>query len=99
MLTAILDDFLLVCAGIFLNMSLVHLLNFEETKHHPMIRMWRSPRLASSIWGVIQLFCGGLILLLLKYSFELSLSTLFVFLGFSFWAILIGFTAARRDRK
>src|SRR5579859_5615283 len=99
MISAVGSDFLLFCAGVFLNTSLVHLLNFEETRHHPMIRIWRSPKLGSSVWSVVQLFCGGLILLLLHYRFELSLETLFVVLGFIFWAILIGYWSGKRDEK
>ncbi len=99
MLPTFLSYFALFCSGIFLDMSLVHLFNFEETRHHPMIRRWRSPKLGSSVWGVIQLFCGGLLLLLFHYRFELSLETLFVFLGFSFWAILVGYWSSKRDQQ
>ena len=87
-----------VC-GIFLNMSLNHLVNFEETKRHPMIARTGSPKLASSIWGTIQLLAGGVILLLLDYKFELSFDTLFLFLGFSIWAILLGALGDRADRR
>ena len=87
-----------VC-GVFLNMSLNHLVNFGETARHPMIARTGSPKLASSIWGTIQLFAGGLILLLLDYKFELSLNTLCIFLGFSVWAIFLGALGDRADRR
>ena len=86
-----------VC-GIFLNMSLNHLVNFEETKRHPMIARTGSPKLASSIWGTIQLLAGGVILLLLDYKFELSFDTLFLFLGFSVWAVFLSVIADRLDK-
>ena len=59
-------------AGILLNMSLVHLVNFSETRHHPIIARSKVPRLASTLWGLGYLFFGGLILLLLHYQFTLS---------------------------
>ncbi len=86
-------------SGIFLNMSLNHLVNFSETRRHPMIARWKSPKLTSSIWGCIQLFAGGIILLLLGYKFELNLNTLFIFLGFSVWAIFLGALGDRADRR
>jgi hypothetical protein len=36
-------------AGILLNMSLVHLVNFSETRHHPIIGRSRAPRMASTL--------------------------------------------------
>jgi hypothetical protein len=91
MIMLILYDFLFFCAGVFFHMSIVHFFCFSETASHPMIRIWKNPRLASSISGVIQLFFGLLIILLLKYQFELNFNTLFLFVGFSFWGILRGF--------
>ena len=95
----ILNYFLYFLSGIFLNMSLIHLTDFDETKHHPMIARSKYPKLASTIWGLIQLFFGLLILLLLNYKFELQPSTAFIFLGFSIWAIFLGIVSMRRDRK
>ena len=86
-------------SGIFLNMSLNHLVNFGETARHPMIARTGSPKLASSIWGTVQLLAGGLILLLLGYKFELSLNTLCIFLGFSMWAIFLGALGDKADRR
>ena len=80
-------------------MSLNHLVNFGETARHPMIARTNSPKMASSIWGTVQLFAGGIILLLLDYKFELSLNTLFLFLGFSVWAIFLGMLGDRADRR
>lgn len=95
----ILTLFLYFVSGIFLNMSLNHLVNFAETRRHPMIARTGSPKLASSIWGVVQLFAGGLILLLLGYKVEPSAYTLCLFLGFSAWAIFLGAIGDRADRR
>ncbi len=95
----IVDDFLYFFAGLLLNMSLEHLVNFNITLHHPMIARTGSPKLASTLWGLGQLFLGGLILLLLHYRFELSWNTFFVFLGFSLWAIFLAFISDRGDQK
>jgi hypothetical protein len=92
MIRLILNNFLYFCAGVFFHMSIVHFFCSSETVNHPMIRIWENPRLASSISGSIQLFFGLLILLLLKYKFELNFNTLFLFAGFSFWGILRGFS-------
>lgn len=95
----ILNLILYFLSGIFLNMSWVHLFNFAETQNHPMIKKSKYPRLASTLWGLFQLLCGALILLGLNYQFNWSLNTLFLFLGFSLWAILLGVVGERRDRK
>lgn len=42
----ILDYLLTFIAGILLNMGLVHLVNFSETRHHPIIARSKTPRLA-----------------------------------------------------
>ena len=94
----ILDSLLYFLAGILLNMSLVHLVNFAETRHHPMIARSKRPRMASTLWGLGYLFFGSLILLLLHYQLVLSLDTVFIFLGFSAWAIFLAATAERRER-
>ena len=95
----ILNDFFYFFAGILLNMSLVHLANFSETRHHPIIARSKRPKLASTLWGLGYLFFGGLILLLLHYQFMLNLETGFIFLGFSGWAIFLGILAEKRDKK
>jgi len=46
---------LLFFAGVFLHMSVLHLFLFGKTASHPMIRMRKSPKKASSIRGGIQL--------------------------------------------
>jgi hypothetical protein len=84
-----LDAFLCFCAGIFFHMSVLHFFCFAQTASHPMIRMWKRPKLASSIWGSIQLVAGALILLLLNYRFRLDLDTLTLLAGFCFWGILV----------
>jgi hypothetical protein len=89
-------DFLYFLAGIFLHMSLLHLFSFYETQHHPMIARARNPYFASKIWGVIQLSCGTIILALGKFQFGWNLPTLFVWLGFSFWAALLGIVSGKR---
>jgi hypothetical protein len=100
---AALDAFLCFCAGVFLNMSVLHLFRHEETATHPMIRMWRRPRLASAIWGCIQLLAGALILLVIGFRFALDLETLLLLAGFCFWsllgAILVGQDRPGGDRS
>ena len=95
----ILNAFLYFLSGILLNMSLVHLVNFAETRRHPMIARSNFPKLASTIWGLVYLFLGVLILLALNYKFELQPSTGFIFLGFSIWALFLGIMSERADRK
>ncbi len=80
---SILNACLYFVSGVLLNMSLVHLVNFAETRHHPIIARSKFPKLASTIWGLIYLFLGGFILLALNYQFEWQLSTALIFLGFS----------------
>ena len=99
MATNLLNYFLYFLSGILLNMSLVHLVNFSETRRHPMIAKSKTPKLARTLWGLGQLFFGGLILLLLKYQFALSLATACIFLGFSVWAIFLGVMAEKADRR
>jgi len=86
-------------AGILLNMSLVHLVNYAETRHHPIIARSKMPKLVSTLWGLGYLFLGVLILLLLHYQFVLSVDTAFIYLGFSVWAIFLGTIAEKRDRR
>ena len=95
----ILDYLLTFIAGILLNMSLVHLVNFSETRHHPIIARTKAPRLASTLWGLGYLFFGALILLLLHYQFTLHLDTAFLFLGFSAWAIFLATLAEKRNKE
>jgi hypothetical protein len=83
-----LDAFLCFVAGVFFHMSFLHFFCFAETSTHPMIRMWKRPRLASAIWGSIQLFAGALILLLITFRFALDLDTVMLLAGFCFWGVL-----------
>jgi hypothetical protein len=99
MIISILHYFLYFCAGVFFHMSVIHFFCFSETASHPMIRMWKSPAIASSIWGSIQLLAGLLILLLLHYRFELSFNTLLLFIGFSLWGIMRGFIVEAKKKK
>ena len=96
---SILNACLYFLSGVLLNMSLVHLVNFAETRRHPIIARSKFPKLASTIWGLIYLFLGGLILLALNYQFVWQLSTAFIFLGFSVWAIFLGIVSERADRR
>jgi hypothetical protein len=84
----VLDALLCFCAGVFLHMSILQIFCFPETAHHPMIRIWKRPRLASSIWGTIQLSAGVMILLLINHRFKLDLDTLSLLVGFCFWGVL-----------
>lgn len=95
----ILGFFLYFIAGILLNMSLAHLVNFAETTRHPIIARTKFPKLASTIWGLVYLFFGGLILLTLHYKFELRTETVVIFAGFSAWAIFLAVVSERADRR
>jgi hypothetical protein len=95
----ILNGLLYFAAGILLNMSLAHLVNFAETGRHPLIARTGYPKLASTLWGLVYLGLGGLILLLLGYQFTLQPATLLIFLGFSVWAVFLAATAERLDRR
>jgi hypothetical protein len=95
----ILDFFLYFISGILLNMSLAHLVNFAETTRHPIIAKTKFPKLTSTLWGVVYLFLGGIILLALHYKFELQPSTAFIFLGFSAWAIFLAIVSERSDQR
>jgi uncharacterized membrane protein YesL len=92
-------DFLYFLAGIFLHMSLLHLFSFYETQHHPIIARARNPYLASKVWGILQLFFGTIILAFCRFQFGLNLPTLFLFLGFSFWAAFLGIVSGARYNK
>lgn len=100
---AALDAFVCFCAGVFLNMSVLHLFLFERTATHPMIRMWPRPRMASALWGSVQLFAAALILLLIRPRFALNLDTLLLVAGFCFWsvlgALLFGTAGGDPDRR
>ncbi len=78
---------LLLLAGVCFHMSILHFYVFSETASHPMIRMWKHPKLASSLWGGIQLAVGLVIILLLNYQLQPSLDTLFLFAGFVTWGV------------
>jgi hypothetical protein len=80
--------FLLFWAGIFIHMGLMHHFSFDKVKTHPMIRMWKSPKIAASVWGIFQLSFAILILLFQNFQFGKNLDTIFVFLGYCFWALL-----------
>ena len=90
--------FLYFLSGILTDMGLVHLYNFAETSHHPIFARSKTPRLASTLWGLGYVFFAGLILLLQGYRFELSLATVFIFLGFSAWAIFLAVLAEKRRK-
>ena len=96
---SIVNALLCFVAGIFLNMSLLRLVNFSETRVHPMIRRMKSPKLASTLWGLLQLFLGALILLLIHYRFALTPDTAVLFLGFGGWAVFVAAASDRSDRK
>ena len=99
MVVDILRYVLCFMAGALLNMSLAHLANFAETTRHRSIARTPSPKLTSILWGILQLFLGSGILLLLKYQFALSSDTLCLFAGFSLWAIFLGALADKKDKE
>lgn len=92
-------DFLYFIAGIFMHMSLLHLFSFYETEHHPMISRAENPYLASKLWGVVQMALGISILAFTQYQFGKNLPTLFLFLGFGFWAIFFGIASGSRYKR
>jgi hypothetical protein len=61
--------------------------------------MWKMPKLASTVGGLIQLFTGGLVRLLVHYEFALSAYSLSLFLGFGAWAIFLALLEERVDRN
>jgi hypothetical protein len=86
-------------AGICFHMSILHFYGFSETASHPMIRMWKYPKLASSIWGSIQLAVGLIVVLLLKYQLQQTLDTLLLFAGFVAWGIVRAAILEKKDSK
>ncbi|HVM71047.1 MAG TPA: hypothetical protein VMT91_04770 [Anaerolineales bacterium] len=93
----VLNIFFCFLCGIFLEMAMVHLFNYTETRHHPMISRAKSPHLASTLWGLGYLFFSGLILMLIHFKFEVSAGAAALFLGFAGWAIFLAVIAERRE--
>lgn len=92
----ILKLFLCFISGVLLNMAMVHLFNFAETSHHPIIARSKHPHMASTLWSLGYLFSGCLALMLVHFRFEISLDALAIFLGFAAWAIFLATIAERR---
>ncbi len=90
---------LLFFAGICFHMSFLHFYGFSETASHPMIRVWKYPKLASSIWGSIQLAVGLIIILLLNYQLQQTMDTLSLFVGFVVWGIIRAVILENKDRR
>ena len=88
MLELIVRYFLFFLAGIAIHMGFMHHFSFDRVKTHPMIRIWKSPKMAAAISGIIQFSIALLILLLQNFRLGLNSDTFFVFLGYSFWAVL-----------
>ncbi|HTX90200.1 MAG TPA: hypothetical protein VMC09_03200 [Anaerolineales bacterium] len=86
-------------AGICFHMSILHFYGFSETASHPMIRMWKYPKLASSIWGSIQLAVGLIVVFLLKYQLQQTLDTLFLFIGFAVWGIFRAVILEKKEKN
>ena len=80
--------FLFFLAGIVIHMGFMHHFSFDRVKTHPMIRIWKSPKMAAAISGIVQFSIALLILLPQNFRLGLNSDTFFVFLGYSFWAIL-----------
>lgn len=95
----IINYLLYFVSGILLNVSLLHLVNFSETRRHPMIRRTKSPRFASTLWGLGQLLLGSIILLLPHYRFEPIFSSALVLLGFGAWGTFVAAMSDRSDRR
>jgi hypothetical protein len=90
---------LLFCAGAFFHMCALHFFHFEETAGHPMIRMWRSPCIASALWACVQLAAAVLILFFLDYRLRASLEAVPLFVGFCLWGILRGVNEQKRINR
>ena len=88
MVQLIIKYFLFFLAGIAIHMGLMHHFSFDRVKTHPMIRIWKSPKMAAAISGIVQFSIALLILLLQNFRLGLNSDTFFVFLGYSFWAVL-----------
>ena len=85
----VLAGFLCFCGGVFVHMSVLHFFCFSVTASHPMVRMWPRPRLASALWGCVQLTAAVLILVLLSPRLGLNPDTLLLLAGFCFWGVLM----------
>ena len=88
---------LLFFAGICFHMCILHFYGFSETASHPMIRIWKYPKLASSIWGSIQLAIGLIIVMLLNYRLQETLDTLCLFIGFVAWGTVRAIVLENKD--
>ncbi len=64
-----------------------------------MIKMWKRPKLASSLWGGIQLAVGLVIVLVLNYHLQLSFDTFFLFAGFVAWGVVRAVILENKERK
>jgi len=95
---SLLAGFLCICAGVLFHMSVLHFFCFSMTASHPAVRIWPRPRLASAIWGCIQLTAGVLILLLLPPRLGAGPDTFLLLAGCCFWGVLIS-ALARDDRR
>jgi len=92
-------SFLFFFAGICFHMSFLHFYGFAETASHPMIRMWKYPKLASAVWGSIQLGVGLVVIALLGYQLRQAFETLFLFLGFALWGVFRAVILERKEKK
>ncbi len=90
---------LLFCAGVFFHMSALHFFRFEETAGHPMIRLWKSPCIASAAWACVQLGAACLILYLLDFHPRRGLDAVPLLVGFCLWGILRGVWEQKRSDK
>ncbi|MGA2142308.1 MAG: hypothetical protein ABSG94_07785 [Brevinematales bacterium] len=84
-------DFLYILSGVLIAQSIGHLrvASFTPYKTFAKIDSRKEPlHLGNAILGIIFLFLGVLILLLLKFELIISLNSLFVFIGFSLNVIL-----------
>jgi len=92
-------SFLFFFAGICFHMSFLHFYGFAETASHPMIHMWKYPKLASAVWGSIQLGVGLIVISQLGYQLQQTLETLFLFLGFAAWGVFRAVILERKEKK
>lgn len=86
--------FLCILSGILIGQSIGHLNmstftskeileKFISHSISPLIAKINSTHIGNAITGLLLLFFGIIILLLIKYEFKFNLKTLFIFIGFS----------------
>jgi hypothetical protein len=95
MVQLVLKYSLLFVAGICIHAGFMHHFSFERVKTHPSIRIWKNPKMAAAISGIIQFSVALIILLFQNYEFGTNIATVIVFGGYCFWAVLASLFASK----